>query len=420
MNPLRFCIAFVLACTLTAVFSKAANHDWPQWRGPLRTGHAMAGSRVPEHLPDQPKVIWRIKSGEGHSGLIVASGRLIYTGAEGEIEVVYVLDANTGKELWKQPYAQLYRDEWGAGPRATPISDIDRLYIQSCRGDFCCFQLADGKLIWKTNFEKDFGVKFLGSKANEGTASRRGNNGTSIVDGNAVIVPVGATNGASLVCFDKLEGKVLRKCGEDEAAYSSLMVATLDGVKQVLHFNAEALVGVDRETGRLLWRVPLKTNAKRHAATPVIIGDHVLVNSHTFGMICFNIAKERGEWKATESWHNNDLKINLATPVVVGDYIYSHGANKDFLCVGARSGELKWSREGFGEQYSSTIAIADKLLVLADTGQLVLIAADPSAYRELGRTQVCGKTWSFPAFAGGKLFVRDARQLTCFDLLNPQ
>ena len=131
MNPLRFCIAFVLACTLTAVFSKAANHDWPQWRGPLRTGHAMAGSRVPEHLAAV------------RDALHDQDGRLIYTGAEGEIEVVYVLDANTGKELWKQPYAQLYRDEWGAGPRATPISDIDRLYIQSCRGDFCCFQLAE-------------------------------------------------------------------------------------------------------------------------------------------------------------------------------------------------------------------------------------------------------------------------------------
>jgi hypothetical protein len=79
-------------------------------------------------------------------------------------------------------------------------------------------KLADGKAVWGTSFEKDFGVKFLGSKANEGTATRRGNNGSGVVDGDAVIVPVGSTEGATLVCFDKLNGKVLWKFGNDEAA----------------------------------------------------------------------------------------------------------------------------------------------------------------------------------------------------------
>ena len=81
------------------------------------------------------------------------------------------------------------------------------------------------------SIEKDFGVKFLGSKANEGTSARRGNNGSAVVDGDAVIVPVGSTNGATLVCFDKGGGKVLWKAGDDEAAYSSPVVATLAGVR---------------------------------------------------------------------------------------------------------------------------------------------------------------------------------------------
>src|SRR5205823_3233182 len=158
------------------------------------------------------------------------------------------------------------------------------LYVQACNGEFLCLSLADGKVRWQTSYAKDFGVKFLGSKANEGTATRRGNNGSGVISDQRIFLPVGGTAGASLVCLNKLNGQVLWKSGHDEAAYSSFMVATLSGIKQLVAFTAEALLGADLETGKELWRVPLKTNAKRHAATPVINGDTITVNSHSFGM----------------------------------------------------------------------------------------------------------------------------------------
>src|SRR5437773_2016625 len=89
---------------------------------------------------------------------------------------------------------------------------------------------ADGKTVWQTSFEKDFGVKFLGSKASEGTSTRRGNNGSGVIDGTRLILPVGSTQGASLVGFDKFTGQVLWKSGNDEAAYSSFMVGTIAGL----------------------------------------------------------------------------------------------------------------------------------------------------------------------------------------------
>src|SRR5439155_3441895 len=136
---------------------------------------------------------------------------------QGGQEVAHLLDARSGQEIWRVPYAKVFEDEWGAGPRATPLIDSDRLYVQSCDGEFRCLNLANGKTIWQINYERDFGVKFLGSKANEGTASRRGNNGCGVIDGSRIILPVGSTSGASLVCFDKFTGKVLWKSGSDEA-----------------------------------------------------------------------------------------------------------------------------------------------------------------------------------------------------------
>src|SRR6185369_5733499 len=114
-----------------------------------------------------------------------------------------------------------FQDEWGAGTRSTPCIDEDRVYALSCNGEFRCLNLRDGKLIWGKSFEKDFGVKFLGSKANEGTSTRRGNNGSALINGESAYVPVGSTNGAMLVCFNKRNGTVVWNAGTDETAYSS-------------------------------------------------------------------------------------------------------------------------------------------------------------------------------------------------------
>ncbi|MBI3876295.1 MAG: PQQ-binding-like beta-propeller repeat protein [Verrucomicrobia bacterium] len=411
MHTRLLTIASVLATTVLASAT-----DWPQWHGPTRD------CRVPGNLTTLPKELapkWSIKVGGGHSSPVVANGRLIYFDENGSKEIAHCLDAKTGKELWRAEIAGRFEDEWGAGTRATPFIDGDRVYAQSCNGEFRCLALADGKPVWGVSFEKDFGVKFLGSKANSGTAARRGNNGTGLVDGPHVIIPVGSTEGATLVCFDKLTGKVIWKVGSEEAAYSAPMVATLAGVKQVVYLSATSLMGVDRATGKLLWRVPLKTNANRHAASPVIEGNTVTVNSHTFGTLCFRIVKDSSGFKAESAWANKELQTNLATPASLGGYFYNQGAKKDYVCLDAKTGEVKWSQPGFGgmkQDYASTLIVGDKVLVLTYDGQLVLLANNPAKYTELARLQVCGSSWSYPAYADGKLYVRDNRELKCVEL----
>jgi outer membrane protein assembly factor BamB len=405
----------------TLLFSGLARSgDWPQWRGIHRDGRA-EGETAPEELPKELKPLWKIAVGGGFSAPVVAGDKLVYLDAQDGKEIAHVLKTSDGTELWHKEYAESFGDEWGTGPRATPIIEDDRLYVQACNGEFRCLKLQDGAEIWKTSYEKDFGVKFLGSKAKEGTASRRGNNGSGVISGHRIILPVGNTEGASLVCFDKMTGKVLWKSGTDEAAYSSFVDATLAGEKQVLAFTADALLGADPEHGKILWRVPLKTNAKRHAASPVLLGDDmVTVNSHSFGLNCYKISKDSGGWKSAEAWSNKELKINLATPVFEGGHLYCQGAKKDYVCVEAATGKLKWSQPGFGsgqKDYASSIAVGGRILVLTEDGTLVLLQPNPAKYIELGRLQVCGNTWSHPAYSAGKLYVRDGRSLQCLELV---
>lgn len=399
--------------------------DWPQWLGPTRDGHAASGSTEIGQLSSEIKVIWHKPIGGGFSSPVIAdrdnraaaSAKVIYFDEDGANEITHQLDAATGKEIWKTAIGDVYRDEWSAGPRSTPIVDGDRIYVQSCKGEFRSLDFATGRVLWGFSFEKDFGIKFLGSKARDGTAARRGNNGTGVVDGDVILVPVGSINNATIVAFDKKTGKRLWQTGTDETAYSSIQVADIAGTRQVILLDADALIGVARKDGKLLWRVPLHTDAKRHAATPVINGDTIIVNSHTFGLVAIRVEKSGSDMKAVRAWTNPRLKINLSTPVLVNGYLYSQGPSRNYICADAKTGALKWEAPGFGKENSSTIAIGKNLLVLTDSGELVLIAADPTAYKELGRQQVCGKNWNFPAYADGKLYVRDSRELMCVDLL---
>jgi outer membrane protein assembly factor BamB len=336
------------------------------------------------------------------------------------------VDLATGKPLWTTPVAPMveFQNKYGEGPRSTPLIEDDRVYVQSCSGEFRCLNLADGKTRWRVNFEKDYGATFLGNKSNDPeakeTASRRhGNNGSAAIDGNRIFVPVGSPKGATLVCFDKMTGKELWRAGNDNTAYSSVVVATLAGTRQVVHFTADALMGVAVENGKILWREPLKTGAKRHVCTPVISGDSVTVSSSSIGTIKFKISRKGAEYAAERAWENKRLKTVIGTPVVYGKLLFTLGPGDrtDLVCVDFETGKELWAQSGSND-YASLEIINDKLVALESSGELLLVKASGEGYQELGRLQVSGKTWASPAYSDGKLIVKDDKNVTAFSLAN--
>jgi outer membrane protein assembly factor BamB len=401
---------------LLAVVSVHA--EWPQWRGPLATAHLPANVSFPERLPADPRMLWRVPLGDGYTSPVVAGGKLFILDKIENQEVVRAFDAKSGQELWTHALDEAYDDNQGKGPRSTALVDGDRLYVTSCRGEFRCLRVADGSPIWSRNFVRDFKAIFLGEIPNPIAigASRHGNNGSPLIEGEHIFIQAGGTNGASIVCLKKKTGEPVWQSQDDQAGYAGAQITEIAGRRQFIAFTAEGVIGLGLKDGKLLWRFPIKTTWARHVTTPVVVGDMVMVSSHQHGLFGIRVAREGRGFKAEQAWLTKPAAINFASPVAVGKFLYGLGPAKNLICVDSQTGEIAWSKDGYistapSKAHASFLVAGDSIVVLTDAGQLIQFAADPKEFRELSRAQVSGVTWCSPAYSNGTLYLRDMRQL---------
>lgn len=421
LAPSRLRIIVLLSLGLSQGLSPALHADWPRWRGPDGTGYAAPGQTLPAALPEEPKVLWKTGVGFGLGSPAVSGGRLFYLDNQNNKETVHALDAATGKELWNVPLDDVMKDSQSApGPRSTPLVDGERVYVQSCRGELQCLNTADGKLIWHTNYVKDFGATFTGERGPSQGASRHGYTGSPLLEGDRLITAAGGPE-AGVVCLNKKTGDVIWKSQGEVAGYTGPIAATIGGVRQFVVFTAKSIMGLKADNGQLLWHYPIATDWGRHAATPVVVGDMVVVSSHQAGLMGLKIAKKADGLDVSRAWLSKDLAINFSSPVAVGEWVYGVSPGKTLFCVNAKTGEPGWVKERFfsgamRRDYAGLIVARDKILALSDAGQLSLIAADPKECRDLGRAQVCGDNWCNPAFDAGKLWLRDNQEMRCVQI----
>jgi hypothetical protein len=229
----------------------------------------------------------------------------------------------------------------------------------------------------------------------------------------------GGGAGAAFLAFDKATGALKWKTGDDTITHATPTLATIHGKKQVIFFTKEGLAAVTPQDGKILWRQSYKFNVST-AASPIVYEDIVYCSAgYGVGGGAYQISKD---WKSTELWRKegNDVANHWSTPVVKDGYLYGMFQFKNYgngpvKCVDIKTGEIKWSKEGFGP--GNVILSGDRVLALSDKGELVLFNASPDAYKELARADVLeGKCWSTPTIAGGRIFARSTKEAGAFQI----
>jgi outer membrane protein assembly factor BamB len=413
MPRLRSLLALLVSASCTCAA------DWPQWLGPTRD--AVSTEKVAA-WKGAPKILWRLSVGEGNSSPVIAGGRVfLHSKVQGkDEEEILVLGADDGKVVWRKTYARgPGQFAYGNGPRATPAVVDGKLYTYGITGVLTCWDAADGKQLWQVEALKKFAAPNI----------RFGASCSPLVEGKTVLINVGG-RGASVVAFDKDSGEVVWKSQDDPASYSSPIAVGQGKDRQMIFLTQAAAIGLEPAQGKLLWRYPFKDPLIiENSSTPVVAGDILVVSAITLGSAGVRLSTADGKPGAKEVWKEPKLTSYFSTPVPVGtDRLYLVTARLNLLkidateadlrCVETKTGKSLWTRPRVGKFHASLLRTGnDKLLVLEDGGDLVLLDPDPKEYRELARTKVCGPAWAHPALAGGKLYLRDDKEVLCLQMV---
>ncbi len=386
----------------------AAEGDWPQWRGPNRDGVA-SGAKLPDVLPPNLKLVWKAEVGAGYSGPVIAGGKVVVFSRQGENEVVRCLSASDGKELWKDGYAAPYKPasvaaKHGKGPFATPTIAGGKVFTFGINSALRAQDLAGGKTLWQITSP---------------VHPSWGASNSPLVEGNLVILGVGAKGIAGLTAFDVETGKEVWQQTADGAAYSSPVAADLAGRRQIIALMEHHLLAVEPKEGKVLWQTRLVVQYEQNIFTPIIRKDLVIASGWGQPIRADRIAQNGGKFTATEAWRNEREAFFMNTPVLAGGHLYglADRGRGTLVCISAEDGKTKWSgASGLGE-YASIVAAGDKLLVLTTNGTLLLVAASPAGCKELGKASLGqGAYWAHIALAGGRIYVRDKTNVACFEL----
>jgi outer membrane protein assembly factor BamB len=341
--------------------------------------------------------LWRVQLGTGLSSVTVADGRVYSAGYKGGKEILYCLNAATGGIVWTHSWpAKLGDYLFEGGPRATPTVDGERVYMLGADGHVACVDAATGKPVWEKNLVSEFG----------GRRPEWGFSGSPTIDGKNVILDSGG-KGASTVSLNKDTGVLLWKAGDDEAGYGSAVVADFGGSRTAVVFKGGALVGYDAARGGETWRFDWQTAYKINAATPLIVGDKVIISSaYNHGAAAVRVAGG----KASQAWFTKAVKAHFNSPVQFDGYVFGIdgevGKRSALVCLELASGDEKWRAREVNN--GSLILAGDKLIALTETGDLILAEASPRGYKELGRKKVLKeRCWVQPTFAHGRIYCRN-------------
>ena len=402
-------VSLSAASPIVAVARDPGGAYWTDFRGPLRDGHYRERPIFTDWPASGLTPVWKQPVGAGYASFVIAHGRAFTIEQRGSREVVAAYDVRTGRELWTNAWTAAFREMMGGdGPRATPTWSEGRIFALGAAGELRCIDDASGKTIWRVNILEDARTKNL----------QWGMAASPLIVDNTVVVLPGGPNRQSIVAYDRRTGARAWSVEDDQQSYSSPMLATLAGVRQILVFSAARLMGLAPD-GSLLWSYPWKTQFDINASQPLVVGDNRVFVSTGYGTgaAMLELTASGDTLSAKEVWKSIRMKNQFSSSVLHNGYIY--GLDEAILaCIDASTGDLKWKGGRYG--YGQVMLANGHLIVLTDEGDLVLVRATPERHDERVRFSVLnGKTWNHPAMADGYLIVRNLAEMAAFDLRIP-
>lgn len=419
----------MLLFTWATVFaaSMGRGDDWPQFRGPNRDG-VWSETGIMQTFPaDGLKVRWRAPVGAGLSSPIVSDGRVIVCDSERKKpqawERVRCFDEKTGKPLWTHSDEVSYPG-WAfddpnnpAGPDATPIAAGGKVFALGKNAHLVCLDIRDGAVLWQRDLMKDYGLtEFSGTTP------------SPLIEGNLLILAGGGQPDASVIALDKDNGKEVWRALDDKWTYSSPIVITAGGKRQLIVLTPDAVTSLDPATGKIWWREKRDTRGDFTAACPVFHDGLLLA-----GFIMFRLSTDKPEatvlWPEANTSYTRRILSQTSIPLIRDDLVFTDKSYGHLVCLDALTGKSAWQNDEITDKKNGAtqqlFPNGDTTVIFTNEGNLIRARLSADGYKELSRVHLIEPTypfagrkvvWPLPAFANRHVFARNNYELICASL----
>lgn len=336
----------------------------------------------------------------------MVAGRGFVAFSDGQTDVLTAFDLATGRELWRAAVGATYRGHGGSedGPLSTPVVAAGKVFLLNAHGKLFAFDAAAGSQLWSRDLPAELGA----------VAPHWGFATTPLPVGGTLVVQAGGAESNGLVALDAATGAtVWSSQPAKETGYSSPILATLAGVRQIVGATNDGIFGLKPEDGSILWSLS-RTGEPRQSPVP-LPGDRILlVNWDEAAM--FRVKAEGGAWQVAELWRKPVLKSTLSPALYRDGYLY--GMNGLYLvCVDAENGEVKWRQKLYG----GTLMMVDGHLAAVGevSGSFHLIAAAPEGFHEELKAAVFtpgARSLTGAVYASGRFLLRNGEEMVLLEL----
>jgi outer membrane protein assembly factor BamB len=408
---------------LVLISISASGGDWPQFRGPDRNNISAETGLLRSWPAPGPKVLWKTAVCEGYAGAAIKDGRIYlndYNDKKKE-HLIRCISLADGKDIWQWSYPVEVRPNHGI-TRTVPAIGKKLVFSLDPKCRFHALDAKTGKIVWQKNLVQDYKATIPGWYAGQ----------NPLIDGDSVLLATGGD--ALIIAFDQATGKELWRTpnpGKEAMSHSSLMPATIGGVKQYLYLSMKNLMGVAASDGQLLWSVPFTARIVA-VPSPISIGDgRVFVTSgYEAGSAMFQVEKGAAGFSARKLFSLTSTQFNseAQTPILFQNHLFavSSKTRGRFTCLDL-DGKVVWqSPVVSGKPEASrtfglgAFLLADGMFFILDgnTGMLRLVEASTKEYIELASAQILNgeDVWGPMALSDGKLIIRDMSQMVCLQV----
>lgn len=394
----------VLSLTIVAfLLTPLSAEDWFRWRGPNLDGISSESDWDCDWPERKAVIAWRASVGIGYSSVVIADGRVFTIGHVDGHDVVHAFNESDGAIAWRFQYPATLDDrDFEGGPTSTPTVDGEQVYVLSRAGELFCLNVGTGESIWQQSVAELADVRLPGW----------GCSAAPLVVGDRLLVNLGAAGAA----VDKKTGELIWSSEDREAGYATPVVMPESNPPAAIFASGKAYVAVEIETGRQLWSERWLTSFNCNAAGPIISEQRMFLSSgYNRGAALFELGNEAPKL----IWKSKEMKNQIHGSILYEGCLYGlHGdmeAGARLRCMDWKTGEVRWSEDDL--QPGGIMLAGERLILLTESGELVIAPADAEVWRPIAKTKVVdGKCWTGPVLSNGRIYCRSIQgELVCID-----